>query len=166
MGAHAVHAEANHREVLATPIESSIKVSLLLPATINSARHIVQQMWSGQRHEGYAVRKLMPDAYRLVLIEMVWILWIVVPRNQCGKAHGFGQTIHTPLCVIIHFRHSFEHDVFSLFAHKSADGSLTFLVICDMLSGTQIDQGVVHNPRRRKRRSTYGALDRAALLDR
>ena len=79
MRTHAVHAETDQCELLATPIESGIKVPLLLTAGIDYARHIVEEMASRPSHENDTVPKLMTETYRLVLIHMKVVPGVVVP---------------------------------------------------------------------------------------
>ena len=75
MRTHAVHAESNQCELLATPVESGIHVPLLLIAGIRHARHIVEEMASRPAHENDSV----PETYWLVLIHMKDVRGVIVP---------------------------------------------------------------------------------------
>ena len=54
-----VHAKTDYSEILATPVESAVKVPLLLTATVLCACNIVEEMASRQANESDTILELM-----------------------------------------------------------------------------------------------------------
>ena len=93
--AHAVHAESNQSDFLATPVEGPISVTLRLPFAVLCARHIFEQMWGGEGCKQDAVTELMPEINSLMLVQVKAVVGIVMMQEQFFKTDGFGKLVHT-----------------------------------------------------------------------
>jgi hypothetical protein len=71
--AHAVHTKSDEAEVLGAEVERAIEVTLLLPYTVLSARHVQQAMRSDDVEKSNALGKLIAACDSLVLVEVIGI---------------------------------------------------------------------------------------------
>jgi hypothetical protein len=89
MRAHAVHSEGNQCEILVTPIESPVEMTLRPETTIVGTSHVVEEVRRSEGHKGDTMFELVPNADHLMLVHVEFIIGIVVPRNKCLETEGF-----------------------------------------------------------------------------